>query len=486
MTSDIRVLAIDIFKVDTVCRTPLKFGAVVVDRLPTAYARARVENRAGRMAEGWGAMFLMDLWAWPVSEASHEAKNRAMCELIDAYAAALTCSSGFAHPVDIFFDSEDELKRLNSEVCCRLTPGETMPFLGALVCASPVDHAIHDAFGNVNGIDSYTGYGPAHMSHDLSRYLGSGFQGVYPAQFLRQGYLPRIPVFHLVGGLDIIHRGEVPDDAPNDGVPNSLDNWIARDGVFCLKVKLRGRDLAWDVDRTLEVSRIYHETRAAFGAESSPEVSCSRPDLPDRPFLTADTNEQCESPEYIVEYLRAIQEQAPRVFDEILYIEQPTERDLTARSWDMRGIARLKPVLIDESLTSVEDFKLAMELGWSGIALKSCKCLSSDLLFVPMAELAGIPYAVQDLTNPSIALIESIGLAARTHTIMGVEANSRQFFPAANALESSVHPGLYEIRDGYARTDSLVGTGLGMQIDRIPGFVEHVERADAEFRKAAE
>ena len=132
-------------------------------------------------------------------------------------------------------------------------------------------------------------------------------------------------------------------------------------------------------------------------------------------------------------------------------------------------------MLIDESLSSVEDFQLAMELGWSGIALKSCKCLSSDLLFVPMAELAHIPYAVQDLTNPSLALLESVGLAARTHTILGVEANSRQFFPAANAIEADVHRDLYRVRNGVARTDTLAGTGLGMQVGKMAEFASFVE-----------
>jgi len=470
MKSDVRVLGVDIFKVDTICRTPLKFGAVVVDRLPTAYARARVENRDGKVAEGWGAMFLMDLWAWPVAQATHEAKNQAMCDLIDEYAKLVGSRSEFAHPIDIFMQTESELERLNKQVCEKLTPGEVMPFLGALVCASPVDHAVHDAFGNVNGIDSYKGYGPEFMSGDLSKYLGSDYKNAYPAQFLRQGFLPKIPVFHLVGGLDILRRGDVAPDAPQDGVPNSLDDWIARDGVFCLKVKLRGRDLEWDIERTLEVARIYQEARAV------------RPDLPASPFLTADTNEQCESPDYIVEYLLKIQARDAKVYDDILYIEQPTERDLRAHKWDMRKIARYKPVLIDESLTTVDDFKLAMELGWSGIALKSCKCLSSDLLFIPMAEMAGIPYAVQDLTNPSIALLESVGLASRINTIKGVEANSRQFFPAANEIEAKVHPGMYEIRDGYAHTASMSGTGLGMRIPEIPGFVAHLEQKDKEFR----
>jgi len=469
MNSDIKIVNIKIFKIDTRCRTPLKFGAVVVEEVPIGYVRVTVENREGKRGTGWGAMFLMDLWAWPISKASHGAKNKAMCELLDAYSRLIKDFGQFAHPIEIFMETENDLKRLSREISNRLTPGEEMPFLGALVSASPVDHAIHDAFGNVNGIDSYRGYGPQHMSFDLFRYLGKKYKNVYPSQFLRQDYLPEIPIFHLVGGLDLLRKEEVSKDLTEDGIPNSLDEWIKRDGVFCLKVKLRGKEMLWDIERTLEVSRIYHDIRNHI-----------RKDLPEKPFLTADTNEQCESPEYIVEYLRKLQEREPRIFDEILYIEQPTERNLKAHLWDMRCISRLKPVLIDESLTSIEDFKLAMELGWSGIALKSCKCLSSDLLFVPMAELSGIPYAVQDLTNPSLALIESVGLASRTHTIKGVETNSRQFFPKANEIAARVHPELFHVKDGLAKTSSIKGTGLGMRVDEMEGFVDFLQENSGE------
>ena len=455
MQSDIKVVAVETFKVPTVCRTPLKFGAVVVDALPIGYARATVETRSGRRAVGWGAMFIMDLWAWPGPPGSHEPRARAMGDLFDAYAKLIAGHKPFAHPIEIFMETEGELRRLAARIS-REAAGQEMPFLAALVAASPIDHAVHDAFGNANGIDSYRGYGPEHMGFDLSRYLGDEFKGVYPSQFLRQDYAPLVPVFHLVGGLDVLREKDAPADAPQDGIPNSLEKWIERDGAFCLKVKLRGRDLDWDIARTLEVSRIYHEVRCR-----------ARPDLPGQPFLTADTNEQCPTPTYIVEYLEKIRERAPGVYHEILYIEQPTERDLGAHRFNMRPVADLKPVLIDESLTSPEDFRLAMELAWTGIALKSCKCLSSDLLLMPMAELAGVPYAVQDLTNPSISLIESVGLAARTHPIKGVEANSRQFFPAANEPAARVHPGLFEIRDGYARTASMTGTGLGLRIGEI-------------------
>ena len=456
MQTDIRVREVQTFKVPTACRTPLKFGAVVVEKTFTGYAKATVETRDGQTATGWGAMFLMDLWAWPVSKAPHEARERAMAALLESYAACVAGYPDFAHPIEVFCETEADLRRLAARAAAEHTPQDEMPLLAALVVASIVDHAVHDAFGNANRIDSYRGMGPEHMAWDLSRYLGDAYRGVYPSQFLRADYLPRVPLFHLIGGLDVLREADVPDGLPDDGVPNSLEKWIERDGVFCLKVKLRGTDMAWDIDRTLEVSRIWHEVRRA-----------KRPDIPARPFLTADTNEQCAGPEYIVEYLEKVRERERRVFDEILYVEQPTERDLSAHRFDMRPIAALKPVLIDESLTTPEDFRLAMELGWSGIALKSCKCLSSDMLFVPMAELAAVPYAVQDLTNPSIALLESVGLAARTHTIKGVEANSRQFFPAANEGIAAVHRGLTEIRDGYACTESLRGPGLGYRIDEI-------------------
>lgn len=465
--SDIRVVEIQTYKVPVRCRTPLKFGAVVVDELPIGMVRAVVENRQGTRAEGWGAMFLMDLWAWPVSRAAHAAKNQLMQDLLDGYAAAVAGAHDYAHPLDLFMATKAELQRLNQALCAVHTPGETMPYLGALICASPVDHALHDAFGKVNGIDAYRGYGPDHMAHDLACHLGPEFAGVYPSQFLRQDYLPAVPIFHLVGGLDILQRADVPDSFPQDGIPNSLDDWIVRDGVFCLKVKLTGRDLAWDLARTRAVSAIYHDMRAT-----------RRPDLPPRPYLTADTNEQCETPDYMVAYLRTLAEQDPQVYAELLYLEQPTERDLQANRWDMRPLTQLKPVLIDESLATVEDFYLARELGWSGIALKSCKCLSADLLFVALAETARIPYAVQDLTNPSLALLESVGLAARTHPILGVEANSRQFFPAANELAAQVHPELFQVRDGVARTHSLSGPGLGLQVERMAGLRSYLETND--------
>ncbi len=450
--TDVKVREVELFFDPQRARYPLKFGAVVMDHVTLCRARAVVETASGKVGEGWGAMFLAHFWSWPDPSVPIEAKEEIMRRTARAYADAVQGLGDFMHPVDIFFQLEDELRRLSSQISREVARAE-QPFLGALVCASPIDAAIHDAFGIANGISSYDGYGPDFMD-DLSKYLGPDFRGAYISDFIRDSFVPELPVFHLVGGLDKLTRSELDDSDPADGLPNCLEDWIARDGVFCLKVKLRGNDLDWDVERMIAVHDVAGQALARLGIGDM--------------FLSADTNEQCESPEYVVEMLEKIRERSPSCFERILYVEQPTSRDLAAAGHDMRQLARIKPVLVDESLTDLESFELALQQGWSGIALKACKCHSAALVMAAKAREQRVPYSIQDLTNPSLALFHSVGLAARLHPIKGVEANSRQYFPdATSPAERHVHAGIFYVRRGYANTWSLQGPGLGFQMDLI-------------------
>jgi hypothetical protein len=74
---------------------------------------------------------------------------------------------------------------------------------------------------------------------------------------------------------------------------------------------------------------------------------------------------------------------------------------------------------------------------------------------------------VQDLTNPMLAQIPHVQLASHVGTIMGVESNAMQFYPAASAPEAAVHPGLYRRRHGLLDLSSLTGPGFGYRIERI-------------------
>jgi len=452
MKTDIHILEVQPFFALERARTPLKFGAVVVEGVTVAHARVRVENGLGQVADGWGGIPLSDFWGWPSKVVEHEQRDIAMRRLVEECCAAAARYPGSNHPVGIFMDLEQELPGLIDKVTANLKLPERIPYLAGLICLSIVDAALHDAFGNVNGIDTYDGYGPEFMG-DLEQYLGSEFRGRYLGEFVRSEYAQWLPVFHLVGGLDKLRRSEVSEEDPRDGIPNSLDDWIIRDGLRCLKVKLLGNNLDWDCQRLLEVEAVARESQAQIGI--------------DELYLSVDTNEQCETPEYIVELLNKLREARPSAYDALLYVEQPTERDLLAHRFDMSPIAALKPVVIDESLMRLEDFDLAMELNWSGIALKTCKCHTHALLFAAKAQHAGVPYTVQDLTNTGISLVHSVGLAARLNTLKGVEANSRQFFPASNRPEAAVHPHIFQPVQGQVGTETLGQTGLGYRINEI-------------------
>ena len=57
-----------------------------------------------------------------------------------------------------------------------------------------------------------------------------------------------MPLYHLVGALDPLTAADVAKPV-GDGLPETLGEWIALDGLTHLKIKLNGDDLAWDVER---------------------------------------------------------------------------------------------------------------------------------------------------------------------------------------------------------------------------------------------
>jgi hypothetical protein len=74
---------------------------------------------------------------------------------------------------------------------------------------------------------------------------------------------------------------------------------------------------------------------------------------------------------------------------------------------------------------------------------------------------------VQDLTNPMLAQIPHALLAAHVGTIMGIETNAMQFYPAASEPEEKVHPGLYRRRGGMIDLSSIHGSGFGYRVEEI-------------------
>ena len=73
----------------------------------------------------------------------------------------------------------------------------------------------------------------------------------------------------------------------------------------------------------------------------------------------------------------------------------------------MHAAAKIKPVVIDESLVDLESLLLCRELGYSGVALKACKGQSEALLMGAAAQKYGMFLCVQDLTCPGASFLHS-------------------------------------------------------------------------------
>jgi L-alanine-DL-glutamate epimerase-like enolase superfamily enzyme len=182
------------------------------------------------------------------------------------------------------------------------------------------------------------------------------------------------------------------------------------------------------------------------------------------PILTLDTNEANPDSANVLEFLEALEEADADAYAAVFYLEQPTARDIETHAFDWREVATRKPVFLDEGLTSIETLRLAEEQGWSGLALKTCKGHSFALVAAAWANERDLQVALQDLTNTGYAAIHAALFASSIPMINGVEINSPQFMPDANAEWLPRMEGLFEVKDGLHQvpTENVVGLGANL------------------------
>lgn len=451
--SDICPIQTKLYLLPVETRVPLKFGPETLTSVTVARVHMIVRDRQGRTASGWGETPLNVQWVWP-SSLSYAERHQALGEFTARLAQAWTAPAEPGHPIEVgqaFL--ENSLPGLLAETNAGRAGQEALPWLAALVCCSAFDIALHDAYGNLLDLPVYQTYGPEHMNRDLAAFLepatGSevSFAGRYPRDYLAARPASSLSAWHLVGGLDPLEAGELTGQEPADGYPLLLADWIRRDGLTCLKVKLRGSDPAWDYQRLTRVGQIAQ----ALGVL----------------WLTADFNCTVLQPEYVNAILDRLLVEQPRSYGMILYVEQPFSYDLEQHRIDVHSVSARKPLFMDESAHDWKLVRLGRGLGWTGVALKTCKTQTGALLSLCWAKAHGMTLMVQDLTNPMLAQIPHVLLAAHAGTIMGVETNAMQFYPDASLAEERVHPGLYRRRGGRVDLATIRGPGFGYRLDEI-------------------
>ncbi len=450
--SDIRVTAAEVFFLPVTMRVPLKFGPETVTNVVCLRVRVTVADRSGNTAQGWGETPLSVSWVWP-STLSVAVRAQRMQDFSQRIAQDLVASGLTGHPMEIGHDFMHGRLAATLREANAQAGGDEMPYLGSLVAFSAFDIAVHDAFGILLNRDIYTTYHAAFMNRDLAAFItpedGSGidFNGRYPQDYLVMDAPKQLPVWHLVGGVDALEAADLTGAEPQDAHPLLLADWIARDGLKCLKVKLRGTDAAWDFERMQRVGRI----GLAGGVT----------------WFSADFNCTVKEPAYVNAILDRLLAEEPEIFARTLYVEQPFPYDLEAHQIDVRSVSARKPLFLDESAHDWEFVRLGRRLGWSGVALKTCKTQTGALLSLCWAKAHGMPLMVQDLTNPMLAMIPHVRLAAHAGTIQGVECNAMQFYPDASLPEQELHPGLFQRRSGVVDLSTLSGAGFGYRADEM-------------------
>ncbi len=397
---------------------PLLLSSGAISEITEARVSVRVAV-AGVEATGVGSIYLSDLWAWPSPDLSHRERDailRRQCETIAGELKTL-CGAP-SHPLEMGL-------RLHEGVVH--SGAGPLPALALAMCASPFDAAIHDAVGNAlqcSAFDLYVDL-PAIPSADHC-FPQSGAANAVKA--LLGNYVPDLPAWLIVGKAD---------------GADVLEPWIRKNAYRCFKLKIMGADVETDVDRTIEV---FHMAR---------ELGCAAP------WLSLDSNEGNPDASSVREFLFQLRARDSATFDALLYLEQPTGRDIRIHSYDWTEISKVKPVYLDEGLTSLDLLDESRRQGWSGLALKTCKGHSFALVAAAWAKMHGLGLSMQDLTNPGYAAMHSALFAARIGCNRGVELNSPQYTPAANAPFLPAWQRLLAPIDGIHHLPPIQPHGLG-------------------------
>ena len=347
------VFDVELFEQPFRLRMPFRFGVITVTHGTQAFARVRVRLEDGREGDGFAAEALAAKW-FDKDPALSDAQNVDQLRKAIEITAAAYRSAPLLSPFDLF--AEHHAAQLAAGAECGLLP------LVASFGPALLDRAVLDAVCRILGISFWTamctnvvGMRGHPIAPDLERFDFDGFlAGLKPA--------PTIAARHTVGLVDPIVAADQPAGSRvDDGLPETLEEVVATYGHTYFKLKVSGQ-LEADLERLTRIAGVLDRIVEPL-------------------HITLDGNEQYDDVEAVVALWRAMAE-APalrRLCASTLFIEQPIKRQV-ALSRSVAPLARLRPLIIDESDGDLDAFPHARALGYAGVSSKACKGFYKSLL----------------------------------------------------------------------------------------------------------
>jgi len=442
---------VELFERDVKLRLPFRFGVVTLTECPQLFVRARIETPDGRSGWGVAAEMLAPKWFDKTLAVTNE-DNFDQLRLSTKTARELYLGDRIARTAFGFFSAH---YRAQIDICRDLGLNALIASYGPAL----LDRAMLDALCRLEAVSFYTA-----MQHNLAGIdaplVAPDLDGFDIGRFLASRKpAATIAARHTVGLVDPITATDAKSRV-DDGLPETLEEVVTAYGHTWFKLKVGG-DIKADIDRLSAIAAVL-DRGAAYRS-------------------TLDGNEQYDDVEAVITLWRKIQEipALKRLAASVIFIEQPIKRQ-QALARDVKALAALKPVIIDESDDTLDVFPRAKALGYAGISSKTCKGLYKSLLNAARVEQWGPAYmmSAEDLTTQAgisvqqdLALVNFIGL---TH----VERNGHHYvdgFAGAPGTETArfldAHPDLYhrtngkvrlKISNGQLALGSLAGPGFAV------------------------
>ena len=448
-------------------RMPFKYGAAVLTAVPILHVVAQGALKNGTPVQGVAADILPPKWFDKDPAKSYEDN---VADLLWAARAARSAYLDAARSAKPFFAIWQD------GYAQTVSAGDAhgLNRLTAVHGSTLMERALIDAVGCGVGASYFELLKANLLGLDLGA-IHPELQGVESGQVIGAAPLAQLHVRHTVGLADPIVPSDIaPEERLDDGLPQSLADCVERQGLTYFKVKVNG-DLEADLARLAAIAELLDGRAAEYK-------------------VTLDGNEQYREMDSLIGLIEALAATQPRLYESILYVEQPLERSLAldaALEPGIRAAAARRPLLIDESDDAQDTFRQALALGYEGVSSKACKGLVKALANLALArQREGCFLSGEDLMNlPVVPLHQDLAHVAALgighvernghHYVRGLDhltADERAACLATHgALYREVDSGLValDVREGKIEVGSLqvAGLGVGMPV-AVDGMVE--------------
>jgi hypothetical protein len=463
----LRVVQTDLHVLNMQTRMPFKYGIATLTALPHLFVRVELDIDGQRQ---WGiaADGLPPKWFTkdPTTTFADDLKD--MMRVIRS-ACALAAEAGSTETV---FDLWRNIYNAQEK-----KEGAAAPPLLWNFGVSLAERAIIDAFCRA----TKQTIASAVRNNTLGIHLGNlhpELGGATPADLLPATSQRSIKIRHTVGLADPLTDADIaPNEAANDGLPQSLESCIRTYGLTHFKIKLVG-DAARDFDRLKRIESILrtHCPNYAFtldGNEQYKELG---------PFK--DLWQSLTSNPALKEFL-----------SHLIFVEQPLHRDVAlsdgARTALLAWTDR-PPMIIDESDATLVSLPDALASGYVGASHKNCKGIFKGIANACLIEHRkrtepnrSYVLSAEDLANVGpVALLQDLAVLA----LLGIdhaERNGHHYFKGLSAFPQPIqqqllkhHFDLYRkhedgfatlnIRDGAIDVGSVVDAPFGLGVELSP------------------